>query len=167
MSSRRALMSAEERSDRRYAYTAFLQLDPENQTAARWEASSFRLVDETLYDLEARPDEADNIACASAHRSMHSALPFHRPPTSAKTERIVSRARTQVRWRSEGHAHATARALPARMGRAPARAARDEPAREGGLHEGALGLRFMSAAGPSSRAQKAWDARLHITITSC
>jgi len=46
----------------RYAYTAFLQLDPENQTAARWEASSFRLVDETLYDLEARPDEADNIA---------------------------------------------------------------------------------------------------------
>ena len=46
----------------RFAYTVFLQLDPDNQTVARWEAASLRIVDETLYDLEADPGEANNIA---------------------------------------------------------------------------------------------------------
>ena len=52
----------------RYAYTLFLKLDPDNQTdpnfkaaATRWEAGTYRLVDETLYDLELDPGEANNV----------------------------------------------------------------------------------------------------------
>ena len=53
---------------RRYAYTLYLKLDPDNQTdpnfkaaATRWEAGTYRLVDETLYNLELDPGEANNI----------------------------------------------------------------------------------------------------------
>ena len=53
---------------RRYAYTLYLKLDPDNQTdpnfkaaATRWEAGTYRLVDETLYNLELDPGESNNI----------------------------------------------------------------------------------------------------------
>lgn len=52
----------------RFAYTAYLLLDPANQSEplmpdnhGAW-GGTFRLVDETLYDLDANPEESDNIA---------------------------------------------------------------------------------------------------------